>query len=292
MSQRSERLRPSRRFVSTALGTASVLILSLLVGIVSKDANHGALAAADATVTADSTPETTLPPPTTAAPTSTTTSSTTTTTLAPASLATTTTTDTTTTTTSTDPPTTTTDPPTTTSTTLAPLRLEADGLGVVRFGASIDETIQAVATRLGGATSDSGWVNARGVFGTCPGSIVRVIRWDSLRLFFSNGPTDFGEDTNHFFYYSQSTVETDTVVHVVTPEGVGIGSTVVALRTAYGDRLNIESTIDFGVIFFIDPIAVTTTEGEPPPGLLSGTLTESFAEGVVTSIAGGFGCGA
>lgn len=211
--------------------------------------------------------------PTTEPPTSSTTTSTTTPTTTTTSV----------TSTTAVPETTNTTESTTTTTTLAPLLLEADGLDVVDLGASVEEAVAEVSARLGSASSDSGWVNSRGNFGTCPGNVVRLIRWHSLRAFFSDGPTDFGEDTRHFFYYSQSAVETDTILELKTAEGIGMGSTVAELEEAYGSRLRIESTGPFGVTFSID---------SPGDGLLSGTLTESIDTGQVTSLAGGFGCGA
>ena len=188
----------------------------------------------------------------------------------------------------TEPTTTTTQPDTTATTgpttpTLPPVRLESDGLGIVEFGATVEETLEAVGSRLGRADADSGWVSATGTFGTCPGSLVRVVRWASLRLFFSDGPTEFGEEMRHFFFYSQSPVETEAVIDLKTEKGIGIGSTVAELRTAYGPDASITSDARFGVTFAIDTGS---------PGLLSGTLTESIDTGQVTSLAGGFGCGA
>lgn len=184
----------------------------------------------------------------------------------------------------TDRPTTTTSTTTTTTTTtLPPLVLRGDGLGLVEFGATVEETLEAVGSILGGADADSGWVSATGTFGTCPGSLVRVVRWASLRLFFSDGPTEFGEEMRHFFFYSQSPVETEAVIDLKTEKGIGIGSTVAELRTAYGPDASITSDARFGVTFAIDTGS---------PGLLSGTLTESIDTGQVTSLAGGFGCGA
>jgi hypothetical protein len=170
-----------------------------------------------------------------------------------------------------------------TTTTLAPLVLHPDGLGAIDLGAEYDTVVAMVTERLEEASSDSGWIAARGEFGTCPGTVVRVVRWDSLRLFFSDGPTEFAEEGRHLFYYSQSTVEADNVLDLATPEGIELGSTVEELQEAFGDDLTIESTISFGVNFVVDP---------PGPGLLSGNLTASSPDGSVTSIGGGFGCGA
>ncbi len=182
----------------------------------------------------------------------------------------------------TDPPTT---QPVTTETTIPPLTLEGDGLGVIDLGADVDETRNAITARLGSATSDSGWVNARGTFGTCPGSVVRVIRWGSLRVFFGDGPTGFGDGNYHFYFFSQSRAETDTVIDLRSARGIGVGSTVADLVEAYGDDVEITSSSGFGVTFIIEDDG--TSEG-----LLSGTLTESIDTGQVTSLTGGFGCGA
>lgn len=172
--------------------------------------------------------------------------------------------------------------PTTTTTTLSPLIMGADGLGAVDLGAGFDEAIEAVTARLGPATEDTGWISASSDFGTCPGTVVRMVRWSSLRLLFSDGPTEFGEESYHFFYYSQSTVGTEEVLHLETAEGAGLDSTVADLKSAYGADLTIESTLRFGVSFFVEPIG---------PGLLSGTLTDSTDDGAVTALGGGFGCG-
>jgi hypothetical protein len=172
--------------------------------------------------------------------------------------------------------------PETTVATLSRLILESDGLAVVDFGQGVSETVEAVQARLGPATSDSGWVAARGEYGVCPGTAVRVIRWESLRLYFTDGPTDFGEETRHFFYYNQSTVSAEVVIDLTTSAGIGLDSTVDELRRAYADRLVVESSIPFGVTFYIEANT---------PGLLSGILTSSSPDGSVTAISGGFGCG-
>lgn len=171
----------------------------------------------------------------------------------------------------------------TTTTTLLPLMLGPSGLGAIDLGTDFDEAIEAVTARLGPATEDTGWISASSDFGTCPGTVVRMLRWSSLRLLFSDGPTEFGDDRYHFFYYSQSTVGTEEVLDLETAAGVGLDSTVGDLKAAYGADLTIESTLRFGVSFFIRPIG---------PGLLSGTLTDSTDEGTVTALGGGFGCGA
>lgn len=261
-----------RRLGGIVLGSATVLALIVALWALGSDSAEDqpasvALTTSTSTVIrsstslADTTSPTTIAPPPTTGATQTTVAPDTTGTTAPA----------------------TTESPSTTTTTLAPLVLEPDGLEVVDFGAGVEDTVAAVIARLGNATADSGWEAARSQFGTCPGTVVRVIRWQSLRLFFGDGPTEFGEDTRHFFYYNQSTVATGEIVDLATAEDIALGSTVEDLEAAYGDDLSIESTIPFGVTFAVESSG---------PGLLSGILTASSPDGVVTAIAGGFGCGA
>lgn len=276
MARHRASLPDGRRLGGIVLGSATVLALIVALWVLGSGSGDDQPAPAALTTStseairastslaAPTTPTTIAPPQTTRAP-ETTAAPQTTRTTAPVT---------------TEPPSTTTP---TTTTTLAPLVLEPDGLEVVDFGTGVQDTVAAVIARLGNATADSGWVAARGQFGTCPGTVVRVIRWHSLRLFFGDGPTDFGEETRHFFYYNQSTVSTDEVVDLATAEDIALGSTVEELETAYGDDLSIESTIPFGVTFAVESTG---------PGLLSGILTASSPDGLVTAIAGGFGCGA
>lgn len=179
------------------------------------------------------------------------------------------------------PPTATTEPVTTT-TTLAPIVLAEDGLTVVDLGAAYEDASEIVRARLGPPDEDTGWIRASSDLGICPGTQVRMLRWSSLRLLFSDGPTEFGEEGRHFFYFSQSTVRTEEVIDLRTDQGIGLESTVDELRTAYGSDLEIDSSLEFGVTFFVTPTG---------PGLLSGTLTNSGPDGLVTSLGGGFGCG-
>ena len=160
--------------------------------------------------------------------------------------------------------------------------LGPDGLGPAALGDPIDEVVAIVEERLGGATEDTGWISSDSELGLCPGSVVRVIRWRSLRLFFSDGPTAYGEETPHLFYYNNNPADTDEVVDIPTARGIGLGSSVADLEEAYGDAVTVESSIAFGPAFVVDPRG---------PGILSGTVTLASEAGEVTSIAGGFGCG-
>lgn len=260
---------PRRRLGSTVLATVSaVLLLAALVFISPLGLNDGAE------------PE----PPTAADTTTSTTATSTTTSTSPVSAPPSTAAVTTSTTTVPTSSTSTTAPPTTTPTTSPPaVFLDAAGLGIVDLGAPFADAVEAVTGELGPPTDDTGWVAAVSDLGTCPGTTVRVVRWNSLRLFFSDGPTEFGEETRHLFYYSQSTVGSDTPLLLTTTTGVGLGTTVGELKEVYGSAVQFDLGARTGATFAI------TTDG---PGLLAGTVSSTGTDGAVTSIGGGFGCGA
>jgi hypothetical protein len=249
MGQHGAPLPPERRLLGGGLATATVLLLVWLIWAISQPVDSPATTgqAESPTTTATSAP----------------------------------TTSTTTTPTTTNPPTT---APATASpsTTIPPIQLLPDGLGVAGLGDPADQALAAVGEILGPPDEDSGWLSARSEFGTCPGTVVRVVRWSSLRLFFSDGPTDFAEDSRHFFYYSQSPVTTSEALDLKTPDGIGLGSTVSRLEDVYGRDLTITSTVRFGPVFSVEATG---------PGLTSGSLTGIGADDTVVLIGGGFGCG-
>lgn len=252
----------ARRLAGAGLGIATIVVLALLIWAIS---NPPATAPpeAEAPVTevtpAETAPadQTTIPAPSTTPPSTATTAGI---------------------------PTSTSPPPTT----IPPLRLLPDGLGATMLGDLHDQAVEAVAAIAGPPEEDSGWIAARSDFGTCPGTVVRMVRWGGLRLFSSDGPTDFGEDSRHFFHYSLSVHDgpadpsaTD-MQQLTTEAGIGLGSSLLELREAYRTALEVTSTLQFGPVFSV------AHDGE---GLLSGALTGVDPAAEVTMIAGGFGCG-
>lgn len=171
----------------------------------------------------------------------------------------------------------------TSTTTIPPIVLGPDGLGVTDLGDGYDEAMERLVLSLGLPESDTGWISSISDVGTCPGEIVRIVRWAGLRTFFSDGPTEYGSDERHLFYFSQSRVEAEEPADLTTSEGIGLGSTVAELEAGYGTDVAIVTDLQFGPQFMIDP---------PGPNFMSGTLTGTSDDDVVTSIAGGFGCGA
>ncbi len=201
----------------------------------------------------------TLPPTTVAVPTTTTT--TTTTTRAP-----------------TVPPTSATTAAATVPPTAATvLELSATGVGLSSFQADPDQSIQYISSILGAPTSDSGWVDAAtSPFGVCPGTSVRGVRWGDLLLLY--GDLAAADGVRAFFGYSLGSTTrpaTGKPGAVRTANGITLGSTVAAVRTAFPDA--------------------SIVDGTPPTFDLGGsgvggTISDISQTGVVTSIYGGTGC--
>ncbi len=156
------------------------------------------------------------------------------------------------------------------------LGLSASGLGDALFGADADGVIDYVNSILGIPTTDSGWVDPSAIGAACPGTEVRFVDWSDLSLFF----TDDGSGVRHFasFTYGPAFAAAIAPFGLVTDAGVGVGSTVAALRTAY-------------------PIAgVFPEDGFNGPGFeietgLYGFLTGTADTDTIISFVGGFGCG-
>ncbi len=191
------------------------------------------------------------------------------------------------TTTAVPPTTSTTLPPTTTSTTIPPttttippgasLPLRFDGIGDARFGTTPDDVTAYITSVLGAATADSGWVDAPSR--TCPGSEVRFVEWGDLHLLFSDD-SNVSSGRRHFFAWSFGPPNGVEIIPagMNTLAGIGFGSTVAEIKTAYpaarifeGDELSSASVALSDDLFAF--------------------LTDTSDGGTVISMLGGQGCG-
>lgn len=133
--------------------------------------------------------------------------------------------------------------PTTTSdlAPLASLQLADNGLGDVLFGLDPDTVVSDISARFGSPDHDSQWIPSEpNIYGTCPGESMRAIGWGSLlAIFIDDGQSDLGG----FFYtytygfdYSENEGGIDPRgLDLTTATGVGLGTTVAAAESAFGD---------------------------------------------------------
>lgn len=209
-----------------------------------------------------------------------TTSTTTATTVAPPS-----TTTTSATTTITEAATTTTTLPTTTTTAdpAARLTLRPDGIGPLDFGVEAEAAVVVVRTLLGPPDSDTGWVDQASTYGNCLGTQVRFVRWRSLELFLTDGPSDWaGAGVRHLASWAHSAAVGEPLLMLRTAEGVGVGTPVGDLRATYGETLEVGEDPLFGAFFRVQAGG---------PAFLIGRVTGTAAADRVESLSAGFACG-
>lgn len=163
----------------------------------------------------------------------------------------------------------------------------------IYFGFDDDETVAAVEDVLGPPSSDSDWVDSLSegweMFGVCPQPNVRGVNWGSggnvsLQLLFTDGDTDFWTGgVEHFFAYYYA--DTSDPRGLTTPEGIGVGSTLAELQSAYdpGAIVIDEAFFDPAVGFWSYDMATWTG--------LWGYATGQADSDTITSINGGQGCG-
>jgi len=170
--------------------------------------------------------------------------------------------------------------------------LDGGGLGIAALGDRPEDVIEALNGRYGSPVEDSDWIPAgESGFGICPGTLVRVVDYGQLAVAMSDGPTDYGAaGQRHLFAYTVAARNPDDPAAEYgdgpqTAKGIGVGSTVLDLRAAFGGGLVVrEGQNDpFGSNF-----VVTDADGTE---LLYGSLTDATETGLVTTINGGQLCG-
>ncbi|MES2986050.1 MAG: hypothetical protein V4686_02900 [Patescibacteria group bacterium] len=110
------------------------------------------------------------------------------------------------------------------------LQLESDGLGGLKFGATEEDVLSTFNRALGSSTKDTGWTNSFSMYGTCPGTQIRVVEWNRLRVFF--GDTKFG--MKKFFQYEYTDRDAAKAIPLITTaKGVTLNTTKAELQRLY-----------------------------------------------------------
>jgi hypothetical protein len=176
----------------------------------------------------------------------------------------------------------TTEAATTTSSTVPPaaqLVLGQDRLGTAMFGVEPEAVVSYVTAILGPPTADSGWADPNSAFGVCPGTEVRGVTWGDLLLLFSD-ESGVASGRRHFFSYTLGPAfgASITPAGMATPEGIAVGSTVAALKSAY------PGVYVYGGDDVFGPYYVVSEN-------LTGFLTGAADTDTVQSVIGGVTCG-
>lgn len=160
----------------------------------------------------------------------------------------------------------------------ARLVLSASGLGDAAFGVDPEPVLDHVRAVLGPPTDDTGWIDAAGPFGSCPGTTVRGVRWGDLLLLFGDESEESTGRLHFFAYvYGPPAGAEPTPGGLATATGLGIGTTVAELVRLHPD-VQLYSDLVAGSAFVIEP-------------RLTGNITSTEPDGVVTAVYGGISCG-
>lgn len=132
------------------------------------------------------------------------------------------------------------------------LALRQDGLGAVKFGEPADSTVAVLVELLGAPSSDEWLFTPPGppeggchlATGYVCDEYLRSLRWEQLGLavIFTDDSPYRDDRTPHFagWYKWQGTGD----LTLRTPDGIGIGATVVDLKATYSDQLVISPWLD------------------------------------------------
>jgi hypothetical protein len=181
-------------------------------------------------------------------------------------------------------------PTTTTTTTTLPPVVELTNQGIqagdewVPFGTDDDETVATIAAVLGEPTTDSGWIPAWGDYGACPEPMVRAVEWDALITLYTAAESDFWSPAGIEHFFSYNYLSADSPPNLMTPEGIGVGSTLGELEAAYPGEVEIEEAFFDPALGFWSYRSATWTGMW---GYASGLADTS----TITSINAGQGCG-
>ena len=152
---------------------------------------------------------------------------------------------------------------------LASIVLSEDGLGDVLLGFPPDVVVADISALFGEPDVDSDWVAAEpNIYGDCPGRQMRAVGWGSLVTIFINEVTDplgerFFTYTYGYDYNGNEGGVDPRGLNLTTVDGIGIGSSVVELRSVYGEALAITGDSELDLWSF-------TVTGSTLQGLLDG----------------------
>lgn len=141
---------------------------------------------------------------------------------------------------------------------------------MLRFGTDADAAIEFLGGIFGPPTSDSGWTTAgSSPFGVCPGAEVRGVQYGPLTVLF--GDVD-GSESREFHTWTYSDSGIGDVYGLMTPGGIGLGSTSSDIAASAADAE-----------FFSDEVFGDTADFQQ--------LFASLDGDEVTFLNGGAGCG-
>jgi hypothetical protein len=150
-------------------------------------------------------------------------------------------------------------------------------LSAYAFGEDSELVLNELTAVLGNADHDTGWRRDD----TCEGSSTRRVTWDDLELVFTKGANGLLPDTLTLqqWHIKGSSAFAESMV---TPEGIGVGSTVADLKRAYPEaKVTRARSSDEAGIYLTKP------EGGP---FIQGFTKDTDDTSPITSMWAGLAC--
>jgi hypothetical protein len=155
--------------------------------------------------------------------------------------------------------------------------VKSSSFSAFAFGEESELVLTELTAALGNADHDTGWRKDE----TCEGSSTRRVRWGELELVFTKGANGLLPDTLTFQQWHIGAYSA-LAAKLVTPEGVGVGSTVAELKHAYPETkvTRARSSDEAGIY-------LTRPEGGP---FIQGFTKDTEDKSAVTSMWAGLAC--
>lgn len=155
--------------------------------------------------------------------------------------------------------------------------VKGDSFSAYAFGDEASVVLTEMSLVLGNALHDTGWRKDD----TCEGSATRRVEWDGIELVFTKGANGLLPDTLTFQQWNISGTS-HRAATMVTPEGIGVGSTVADLKHAYPEaKVTRARSSDEAGIYLTKP------EGGP---FIQGFTRDTSDRSPITSMWAGLAC--
>lgn len=150
------------------------------------------------------------------------------------------------------------------------------------FGDDAETVLGQMLAILGDPDDDTGWVDQFENYGVCLGNTVRFVRWGTMQVFFTDGPSDWAPGgVRHFASFTQAVFFDGEEHPFETAEGLALGTPVGDIRARYGPDSVYDDEL-YGPVFVVDP---------PGPAQLWGSVSGLEPDDVIETMTGSYACG-
>ncbi len=155
------------------------------------------------------------------------------------------------------------------------LRLAANAIGPLQFGSAGTDVLGRLVASLGEPDADTGPITGDGTLGTCPGDVVRIVRWGPLSVVVTGEPAGF---VSYRLDIASGGLD-DPAAQLATLSGLQVGDDIATLESIYDS---------FTISYVEDPelesLVFELRRQADDRLLLWGPISSAASDGVVTGI--------